>query len=105
MSVPEQYVRICAKANGLKYSFHAVQRMGERKIRDVQVLDCVCNGKYIEQQDHGDDMKVLFQSLDGEKGFYAIVATTNPPLVVSVCLFDEDVWEEVNGLRKRRKNK
>lgn len=105
MSIPEKYIRACAKCNNIKFSFHALQRMGERKIRDYKVLDCIQNGQYIEEQDHGDDIKVLFQSIEGEKGFYTVVATSTPPLVVSVCLFDEDVWEEVKGIMKRRKNK
>lgn len=107
MSIPEKYIRQYAKRKQLDFSEHAIIRMGERCIDYNQVINCVENGKVIEHQSHGEDIKILFQEASIlQPEFYTIVAASSPyPVVVSVCKFKEEAWEFVNGLMIRRTQK
>lgn len=100
----EESIRNAAWKKQLGFSAHANRRMGERKITDEEVYDCVLYGQVIDIQDHGRDIKVIFQEpSSGTPGKYVVVADNSPwPEVVTVCLTYEEVWEDVNGLLKRR---
>lgn len=103
--IPEKYIRAYAKQGQLRFSKHSLDMMKARKIRDHQVYDCVCNGKMVERQDHGRDIKIVFQEATNDKaGFYVVVAAFYPlPEVVTVCLTWEEVWETLGTILKRRK--
>lgn len=103
--IPEQYIRAFAKQRKLNFSKHSLDKMKERRIRDHQVYDCVCNGEMVEKQEHGRDVKIVFQeATDNQAGFYVVVAASYPlPEVVTVCLTWEEVWENLGTIMKRRK--
>lgn len=60
-----------AKERTYIISRHAHQRMGERDIAEEDVARCAAEGQVLEVQDHGRDVKVLVQGVDGEgREFY-----------------------------------
>lgn len=103
MGIPEKIIRGMIEKGWVCYSDHAQQRMGERKIPRQLVDHALLNGEIIEIQDFPDqDIKVVFQS--GTEDFYVIVAAKYPQaVVVTVCNFMEEVWEQLGTVRKRRK--
>lgn len=106
MSIAEQYIRKCAAVGQIKYSAHAVIRMGERCILRPLVDDAILNGQVIEQQDNPDeDIKVLFQEATSETpSFYVVVAACMPEVeVVTVARFEEEAWEFVGKITRRRR--
>lgn len=89
---------------GYIISQHAFRRMGERGIAEEDILRFALEGEVLETQDHGRDLKVLVQGVDGEgQGFYMVVALSFPrPVIVTVCRFREDAWEDLGPFKKRR---
>jgi hypothetical protein len=71
------------------------------------VIECILYGKVIEIQTNFEDIHVLFQeATDKNPEIYVVVAASYPyPVVVTVCKTDSEVWEEINGLLKRRRKK
>jgi hypothetical protein len=102
--IAEKYIRSYAQKNKILFSKHALTRMMERKIEIQQVRRCIIEGKIIEVQDSGNDIKVLFQEASkGLPSFYTVVvATLQEVIIVSVCLFKEEIWEYIEGFMKRR---
>lgn len=97
-------LRSTAQERRFLISKHAFQRMGERGIDEEDVEKCALLGKVIESQDHGDDIKLLLQSMDFEgQDFYMIVALRHPEpsIIVTVCRFLKDVWGDQGSFRKR----
>ena len=83
---------------------HANQRCGERDVAIRGIENCIMSGEIIEEQTHGPDPKVLILG-DKEDGtsFYIVVAITeDKPVVITVCGIDENVWEIVAGIIRRR---
>ena len=108
MGMAERFVREMVEKGNVKYSEHAIQRMGERKILRPLVDYSILNGEVLEIQDFPhEDIKVIFHSVDGPTDpFYVIVAASFPQVVVvSVCFFLEDVWEQLGDIRVRRGRK
>ncbi len=85
-------------------SQHASQRMGERGIAEEDITKCALEGKLLETQDHDRDIKVLVQGVDSEDNeFYIVVALSYPrPVIVTVCRFREEAWDDLGRLKKRR---
>lgn len=103
-AIAEKYIRENAKKQNLFFTEHALIRMNERKIRDYQVYDCAANGKFIEAQDHGRDIKIVFQEIDsGDALYYVIVAACNPPTVVTVCSTKQEVWDYLDGFFEEKR--
>jgi hypothetical protein len=70
--IAEKFIRSAARKGNILYSRHAVIRMAERGICKLQIQECIINGKVIEFQDHGMDLKVLFQEANnGYPEFYS----------------------------------
>ena len=105
MDLPIAYIRGFAKMNKIHFSEHALKRMGERKIKRSIILKAILNGNVIDEQDHGRDIKVIFQESSSEiPECYIVVAAAHPlPEVVTVCRTHDEVWEYINGRLKRRK--
>ena len=83
---------------------HADDRCAERSISIADIENCIMTGAILEEQAWGPDPKVLVKG-DKEDGgpFYIIVAIAkDKPWVVTVCSIDENVWEVVNGLIRRK---
>jgi len=102
-----QYIRTNVKKGFLDYSQHALERMLEREIADIQVVDCILRGKIIEIQNFiGQDIKILFQEATAKAPeLYVVVAASFPnPVVATVCKFEKEVWEYINGVMKRRQD-
>ncbi|MFZ3132244.1 MAG: DUF4258 domain-containing protein [Desulfosporosinus sp.] len=101
---PEESIRSCALRQQLNFSDHALDRMGERQITIDQVYDCAMYGLVIETQDHGEDIKVIFQEPTNEaSGFYVVIADSSPfSEVITVCLTRDEAWDTRNGLLRRR---
>ena len=101
---PEESIRSCAFKQQLNFSDHAIDRMGERQITIDQVYDCTMYGLVVETQDHGEDIKVVFQEqTNGAPGFYVVIADSSPfPEVITVCLTRDEAWETRNGILRRR---
>lgn len=78
--------------------------MGERNISDDDVQRCLLEGQYIEHQDHGRDIKYLMQSeCDDGSTFYMVVASTQPrPVIVTVCRFRDEIWEDLGPMKRRK---
>ncbi len=104
-SLPEQFIRNHAKNGAINFSGHALQRMSQRKIWQNQVYKCIEKGEYVETQYHGKDVKVIFQeATSGKTSYYVVVAACLPnPEVVTVCLPEDEIWEDLEGLMKRRR--
>lgn len=98
-SIAIQMVRASAKSGTLEYSNHARQRMVERTIEDIQVEDCISKGEVIEVQNH-ENIKILFHS--SKNPIYVVVSSEIPSVVITVCKSDNEVWQEINGIKKRR---
>lgn len=108
MNMPISYIKACAKNNKINFSAHAIQRMGERKIRKNKVLHTIIYGEVIEQQDYtnlkNSDIKVVFQEeCEDVPEMYVVVAACAIPEVITVCKTNEEVWDYVKGRLKRRK--
>lgn len=106
MGIPDQYIIALVRNGNLKYSEHAQQRMAERKIDVDDVCNAILNGEVVELQDHGRDIKVLFQPATKEKPdyFVLVAAAYEQPEVVTVERALEDVWKFLDSyaIRKRR---
>jgi len=78
--------------------------MGERNIAEDEVARCAAEGKVLEVQHHGRDVKVLVEGVDGEgRKFYLVAALSFPrPVIVTVCRFREEAWEDLGPFKKRR---
>jgi len=108
MGMPERFIREMLAKGNIRYSEHAIQRMGERRIMRPLVECAIVNGHVLAIQDFPDeDIKVLFHSINEiDDPFYVIVAATFPQVVVvTVCFFEEDVWEQLGNIRRRRGHK
>jgi len=68
---------------------------------DTEDNHSILYGRVLEIQDFPEeDIKVIFDP------FYVIVAASFPQVVVvSVCFFLEDVWEQLGDIRVRRGRK
>ena len=86
-------------------SNHAFIRMGERDISDDDVQRCPLEGQYIEHQEHGQDLKVLLRGeCDDGSTFYMVVALAfQRPVIVTVCRFKDEVWDDLGPMKKRKK--
>jgi hypothetical protein len=102
-----QWIKELTKKGLIEFSGHALDRMIEREIEDKKVIECILYGKVIEIQTNFEDIHVLFQeATDKNPEIYVVVAASYPyPVVVTVCKTDSEVWEEINGLLKRRSKK
>lgn len=102
-----QWIKELTKKGFIEFSGHALDRMIEREIEDKKVIECILYGKVIEIQTSFEDIHVLFQeATDKNPEIYVVVAASYPyPVVVTVCKTDSEVWEEINGLLKRRVKK
>ena len=99
-----KWIRECVKKGYFHYSSHAKDRMLERCIEDKKILDCILNGKVMELQPQYKDIHVLFQESNSiHPEVYVVMAAANPPVVVTVCRSRDEVWEDCNGILKRRK--
>lgn len=108
MVMAERFIREMVEKGNVKYSEHAIHRMGERKILRPFIDHSILNGEVLEIQDFtGEDIKVIFHSVDeSADSFYVIVAASFPQIVVvSVCFFLEDVWAQLGDIRVRRGKK
>ncbi len=108
MVMAERFIREMVEKGNVKYSEHAIHRMGERKILRPFIDHSILNGEVLEIQDFaGEDIKVIFHSAgESAEPFYVIVAASFPQVVVvSVCFFLEDVWAQLVDIRIRRGKK
>ena len=98
-------LRKAGRSRNYIYSNHAFKRMGERTISDDDVQRCSMEGQYIEHQEHGQDLKVLLQGeCDDGSTFYMVVALVYPrPVIVTVCRFRDEIWDDLGAMKKRRK--
>ncbi len=104
MGLSIAYIRGFTQKGKIHFSEHAIKKMGERKIKRSIVLEAIINGKVIEEQDHGRNIKIIFQeNTINTPACYAVVAAAHPiPEVVTVCKTYEEVWDYTNGILKRR---
>ncbi|NQS74831.1 MAG: DUF4258 domain-containing protein [Peptococcaceae bacterium] len=106
-SRPEAWLELLRKAGKTRsyiISKHAFNRMGERTISDDDVHRCSLEGHYIECQGHGQDLKVVLQG-ECEDGsvFYMVVALAFPrPVIVTVCRFKAEIWDDKGPMKKRK---
>lgn len=87
-------------------SQHAHQRMAEREVEQEKVIECILSGKTLEIQEDkkADNIKVLFQeATDKTPEIYVVVASSEPPVIVTVCRTEEEVWESVDNVLRRRR--
>ncbi len=107
MGISEKYIRAMLEKGRISYSDHAQKRMGERMIPRELVDQAILHGSVIETQDFPDkNIHVVFQSLGEKEEIYAIVAADFPQVVVvTVCYFIEDMWEQLGAIHKRRMKK
>ncbi len=108
MGMSERFIREMLAKGKILYSEHAIQRMGERRILRPLVEHTILNGTVLEVQDYPEeDVKVLFCSIDEtEDPFYVVVAASFPQIiVVTVCFFEEEVWQQLGDIRIRRGHK
>lgn len=105
MNLQEAYLRSAASQRSYVISRHAFQRMGERGITEEDIERCGRAGQVLERQGHGGDVKLLVQGTDGEgEVFFMVVALAYPrPVIVTVCRFREDVWEDLGSSTMRRR--
>lgn len=106
MPIQSSYVRAMAAKNRIKFSNHALERMGERKIWLDDVFKAIEHGEVIEIQDRGPgfDIRVLLQEAVGGTPRFYVVATSYPVVeVVSVIEFEEEVWEWRGKIMARRR--
>lgn len=87
-------------------SRHASQRMDQRGVLIQHVLQAIKDGKVLERQTHQGDVKLLLEGQDDEgTPFYVVVALSVPlPIIVTVCRFHDEVWEDVGSGRRRRRS-
>jgi hypothetical protein len=78
--------------------------MRKRCIRHEKVFECAEKGRYIEHQQHGRDVKIVFQEPNENcPECYVVIAASIPmPEVVTVCRTKEEVWIFLNGIIKRK---
>lgn len=83
---------------------HATSRCEVRTISIHDIENCVLTGRIIEEQKGVRDPKVLVQGdkRDGTSFYIVVAITPDKPWVITVCDIDENVWEVVEGLIKRR---
>jgi hypothetical protein len=104
-TMAQNNIRQKVKVGYYAVSKHASDRMAERKISLDKVIECITEGENIEVQigKEIDDLKVLFQ--EGNKGkpqVYTVVADREKPVIVTVCITKNEVWEHVGDVLKRR---
>jgi hypothetical protein len=83
---------------------HCHERMDQRMISETDIRRAGENGQVIEVQSdaRGPRVLVMGKNSDG-RDFYMVIALTRPNVtVITVCLFWEHVWEEVDALWRRR---
>lgn len=100
------YIRSMAKNGRIKFSGHALDRMGERKIWYSEVLKAILQGEEIENQpgkNKGEDVKILFQeATEDTPAFFVVVACSSPEVeVVTVSFFKEEAWEFTGKIMRR----
>lgn len=107
MPIQFSYVRAMASKGRIKFSDHALERMGERKIWVDGVFKAIAHGEEIEVQDLGPDFDVrvlLQEAVGGVPRFYVVVATSYPEVeVVSVIEFEEEAWDWLGKIMARRR--
>lgn len=105
MGLRDAYLRSAAKRRIYTISSHAFQRMGERAITEEDIEKCGLEGQVLEEQDHEGDVKLLVQGIDSEgEFFYMVVALAYPrPVIVTVCRFREEAWEDLGSTKKRKR--
>lgn len=99
-----ELIRASGKGRNYIISRHAHIRMGERDISDDDLQRCLMEGQYLEHQDHGKDVKYLLQSqCDDGTNFYLVIAYREPrPVIVTVCRFVEEAWDDLGPMKKRK---
>lgn len=97
-------IRKYAFGGQLSFTHHSMEKMRIRAITVDEVYDCVMYGTVIEHQDHGRDIKILYQQpINQDVEHYVVVANDSPyPQVITVCLTLREVWDEVNGTLRRK---
>lgn len=108
MGIPDQYIVSCVRKGELYYTPHALEQMANRKISTDDVCEAILNGLPIEQQDHGRDIKIVFQPRPkgGIPKFYVVVAAAyKQAVVVTVCLTRKEVWEFLGNFTLKRKKR
>ena len=102
----QQWLTILRKAvenRSYIISSHAMRRMGEREITISDLESCLMVGEFLEDQDHGENVKALFRGIDCKsQEVYTIVALAFPrPVIVTICRFRKDAWEDIGSFKKR----
>ena len=104
-SIPGQLVRSFAVQGKIRFTLHALERMDERRVEADAVVDAIASGHEIEVQpatDMDPDIRVLFQEADGVSFYVVTICRNMTCLVLSVCLTEEESWEVVQGVLRRR---
>jgi len=104
-SIPGQLVRSFALQGKIRFTQHAVERMDERQVEADAVVCAIASGREIEVQpatDADPDIRVLFQEAGGISFYVVTICRNMTCLVVSVCLTQEESWEVVQGVLRRR---
>lgn len=90
-----------------RVSDHALQRMGERQVAMEDLVACLARAEILEIQLHAQDHKVCVRGITGNgEEFYTVVAICfpDPPTVITVCQFDDQVWEDLGSAKCRRRD-
>lgn len=96
MSREELFVRSASERGFLYFSGHAKDKMRKLMITHDQVINCIKNGKLIEQQNgyEGEDPRMVFYN-GHENSFYVVVTITSPDhVVITVCKTDYTKWKK-----------
>ena len=104
-SIPGQLVRSFAVQGKIRFTLHALERMDERRVEADAVVDAIASGHEIEVQpatDMDPDIRVLFQEAGGVSFYVVTICRNMTCLVLSVCLTEEESWEVVQGVLRRR---
>lgn len=78
-----------------RISNHAFDRINERRIDIEDIEISITNGKVVESQYDNTykNYKFLFQEFKSFPTFYSVVAASELPVIVTVCLINWDIWE------------
>ena len=104
-SIPGQLIRSFAVKGKIRFTLHALERMDERQIEVDAVVEAIVNGHEIEVQqatDGNEDIRVLLQESGGVSFYVVTICRNMTCLVLSVCLTEEESWEVVQGVLRRR---
>lgn len=99
-------LRRAAENKSYVISRHAFARMGQNGISADEVEFCARTGEPIEVQFHGRDPKMLVQGVDDNgQQFYLVAALRypEPPVIVTVCRFAGDAWNDLGRLKTRKR--